>query len=174
MSDGMRPGVRLGVDVGEVRVGLATSDPAGVLALPVATLARDVAGGADLERIVREVVDREVVAVVVGLPRSLSGEEGMAAQRARGYAKDLHGRLSGVPVRLWDERLTTVDAHRTLRDSGVSGRRQRQSVDQAAAVLILQSALDAERATGRPAGQSVGGRKPRATRSGRPDEGRQA
>lgn len=174
MTGTARHGVRLGVDVGEVRVGLAVSDPAGMLALPVATLVRDATGGEDLETIVREVLDRSAIEVVVGLPRTLSGAEGVAAQRARGYARDLHGRLSGVPVRLWDERLTTVDAHRALRESGVAGRRQRQSVDQAAAVLILQSALDAERATGRPPGQSVGGRKPRATRPGRPDEGRQA
>lgn len=158
------PGVLLGVDVGEARVGLAASDPLGLLAHPVATLARDHEGGSDLERIREECAERGAEAVVVGLPRSLSGGEGVAAERARRYAEALQRRLD-VPVRLWDERLTTVDAHRNLRASGVSGRAQRGVVDQAAAVLILQSALDAAR-SGRPAGTPLKARKPRTRRSG--------
>lgn len=156
-------GVMLGVDVGEVRVGLAASDPRGVLAHPVATLARDQESGTDLDRIVEEALEREAVLVVVGLPRSLSGEEGVAAQRARQYAVALQRRLQ-VPVRLWDERLTTVDAHRSLRESGVKGRDQRGIVDQAAATLILQGALEA-RGAGRPPGASLKARKPRTARS---------
>lgn len=163
--------MRLGVDVGESRVGVAACDPAGTIAVPVQTLTRDHDRFADLDRLVAEVQERGVVEVIVGLPRGLSGLEGLAAERARGYAVALRRRLTGVPVRLWDERLTTVDAHRMLRDSGVAGARQRATVDQAAAVLILQSALDAERSTGAPAGQIVGGRKPRAARSARHDEG---
>ncbi len=97
--------------------------------------------------------------MVVGLPRSLSGEEGPSAARARTYASVLAARIAPVPVRLVDERLTTVEAHRTLRESGVAGRRQRAVVDQAAAVLILQSALDTERTTGTPAGERVAGRR---------------
>lgn len=169
-----RHGVRLGVDVGEARVGLAASDPAGLLAVPVQTVTRDHDGASDVDRIVQEVAARDAIEVVVGLPRTLSGQEGVAADRARDYAGTLHRRLAKVPVRLWDERLTTVDAHRMLRDSGVAGRRQRATVDQAAAVLILQSALDAERSTGAPAGQTVGGRKPRTARSARRDEGLQS
>lgn len=168
MSQGERPagaqsGVLLGVDVGEVRVGLAASDPVGLLAHPVETLARDPEEGSDLDRIVREVDEREVVTVVVGLPRTLAGEEGVAAQRARRYAVALQRRVP-VPVRLWDERLTTVQAHRNLRDSGVRGRDQRGVVDQAAAVLILQAALEARRA-GRPVGEPLKARKPRTSRS---------
>ncbi|HEX3005517.1 MAG TPA: Holliday junction resolvase RuvX [Angustibacter sp.] len=154
-----RRGVRLGVDVGAVRVGLAASDPHGILATPVETLRRDPVGGADLDRIVREVAEREVIDVYVGLPRSLSGAEGRAAALAREYAGQLAARLaaaaSRVPVRLVDERLSTVAAHRSLRDAGMAGRKQRAVVDQAAAVVFLQAALDAERSTGAPAGEQV-------------------
>ena len=83
--------------------------------------------------------------VVVGLPRSLSGGECPAAAAARTYATALAARISPTPVRLIDERLTTIDAHRQLRDSVLPGRAQRAVVDQAAAVLILQAALDAEK-----------------------------
>ncbi len=160
-----RRGARLGVDVGEVRVGLATSDPDGLIATPVATLPRDPSGTADLDSIVEQARERSALEVVVGLPTSLNGTEGLAAQRARQYAAALSGVLGDITVRLWDERLTTVDAHRMLAASGVPGRQQRQSVDQAAAVLILQAALDAERSTGKPGGEVVGGRKPRKPRT---------
>ena len=147
----------LGVDVGAARVGLAASDPDGSLAFPVETLRRDVEAESDLDRIVDEARERGAVGVVVGLPRSLSGGEGVAAEHARGYALRLQRRLE-VPVRLWDERLSTVDAHRALRDSGVRGRDQRGVVDQAAAVIILQAALDARRA-GRSPGMALKERK---------------
>lgn len=160
-------GVLLGVDVGEVRVGLAASDPVGLLAHPVATLARDEEGLGDLDQIAAAALERAAVAVVVGLPRSLSGEEGVAAQRARRYAMALQRRLT-IPVRLWDERLTTVDAHRALHASGVKGRDQRGVVDQAAAVLILQAALDSRRAGG-PVGAPLKNRtKARTPRVDRP------
>jgi putative holliday junction resolvase len=161
----MRAGIRLGVDVGSVRVGLAASDPGGVLATPIQTLERDQQHGSDQSAIAALVLEREVLEVVVGLPRSLSGREGPAAGAARGYATALAARVSPTPVRLVDERLTTIDAHRQLRDSGVSGRAQRAVVDQAAAVLILQAALDAEKATGLPPGELVARRKPRAART---------
>ncbi|WP_151523233.1 Holliday junction resolvase RuvX [Serinicoccus kebangsaanensis] len=160
-------GVLLGIDVGETRVGLAASDALGLLAHPVATLRRDHEHETDLERIAEEARARDASTVVVGLPRSLDGQERVAAARARRYAERLQ-RCLEVPVRLWDERLTTVDAHRTLRSSGVPGRDQRGVVDQAAAVLILQAALDARRA-GRPVGSSLKARKPRARRSRDPD-----
>ena len=161
----MRAGIRLGVDVGTVRVGLAASDPEGILATPVDTLERDPDADADLGVIATVVLQRQVLEVVVGLPRSLSGEEGAAARGARRYATALASRISPTPVRLIDERLTTIDAHRTLRDSGVSGRAQRAVVDQAAAVLILQTALDAEKSSGQAPGELVGERKPRAART---------
>ncbi|MDO5629342.1 MAG: Holliday junction resolvase RuvX [Mobilicoccus sp.] len=159
----VRTGVRLGVDVGAARVGLAASDPAGVLATPVATLPRDPDSGSasDLAAIVDVVAERDALEVIVGLPRSLSGEEGPAAAEARRYAVALAKRITPTPVRLVDERMTTVDAHRHLHASGRAGRQHREVVDQAAAVLILQTALDAERASGTAPGERVTTRKPR-------------
>ena len=151
--------------MGSVRVGLAASDPGGVLATPVETIERDLLSGADLGVIAAAVQERQALEVFVGLPRSLSGGEGPAAQVARAYAVALAARVSPTPVRLVDERMTTIDAHRQLRDSGMAGRAQRAVVDQAAAVLILQTALDAEKSSGRPAGELVVTRKPRAPRT---------
>ena len=118
------------------------------------------------------VTDLAAIEVVVGLPRSLDGSEGPAAAKAREWATHLRSALQdapidNTPVRLVDERLTTVDAHRGLRDSGVAGRRHRDVVDQAAAVLILQTALDTERATGRPPGERVGRPRRRTPRKGK-------
>jgi putative Holliday junction resolvase len=155
----------LGVDVGSVRVGLAASDPAGILATPVQTIERDLEAALDQGVIAALVLERDVVEVVVGLPRSLSGEEGRAAQGVRTYAVALASRIAPTPVRLVDERMTTIDAHRNLRDSGVPGRAQRAVVDQAAAVLILQAALDAEKYSGHAPGELVGMRKPRRPRT---------
>jgi putative Holliday junction resolvase len=134
----------LGIDVGAVRVGVALSDPGGLLATPLVTLARDAASGADLRAIAALVEEHGVAGVVVGLPRSLSGAEGAAAAAAREYAAALAGTVD-VPVELADERLTTVMATRQLRESGRKGRRQRSVIDQAAAVAILQGWLDARR-----------------------------
>jgi putative Holliday junction resolvase len=151
--------------VGSVRVGLAASDPGGILATPVRTLDRDLVSGADQVVIAAKVLECAALEVVVGLPRSLSGGEGPAAAGARVYASALAAAISPTPVRLVDERLTTIDAHRELRESGLAGRSQRAVVDQAAAVLILQAALDAERSSGLPAGELVVGRKPRKPRT---------
>jgi putative holliday junction resolvase len=149
----MAQGRVLGVDVGAVRVGVALSDPAGTLATPLVTLDRDETTWSDLDRLVELVVEHEVVEVVVGLPRTLAGREGPAAQAARAYVDDLREvlaeqaepALSGLPVTLADERLTTVSATRMLSDRGVKGRAQRRVIDQAAAVEILQTWLDAHR-----------------------------
>lgn len=158
-----RPGVRLALDVGTVRVGVATCDPAGLLATPVATLRRDrrppADGSAtrpdDVAAVVALVAEREPIEVVVGLPRSLGGQEGSSAAAARAYADLIARAIAPVPVRLVDERLTTVSAHRALHDSGRSGRRHRSVVDQVAAVTILQHALDAERSTSAPPGEEL-------------------
>jgi putative holliday junction resolvase len=149
----MRPGRRLGVDVGAVRVGVAVCDPEGLLATPVETVA---AGDGDIARIAALAAEYEVVEAVVGLPRSLSGAEGPAAAKARAFADRLVGKIQPIPVRLVDERLTTVTATRGLRESGVRGRKSRAVVDQAAAVVILQNALDSERVSGRPPGTQAG------------------
>ncbi|HET6694617.1 MAG TPA: Holliday junction resolvase RuvX [Pedococcus sp.] len=162
--------MRIGVDVGSVRVGVASSDPSGLLATPVRTVRRDQSGQeADISELAGVVAELEAIEVVVGLPRTLAGQEGPAAAEARQYARRLAVRIAPVGVRLVDERLTTVDAHRSLRESGVDGRRQRAVVDQVAAVLILQAALDTERSSGRPPGELVrpDGRKPRTKDRGR-------
>ncbi len=161
-----RTGARVGVDVGNARVGVAASDASGVFAHPVRTLPRDLEADSDVAAIVALVDELAAIEVVVGLPRLLSGEEGEAALVARDYAGRLAARLGRVGVRMVDERLTTVDAHRRLRDSGVPGRGQRAVVDQAAAVLILQSALDTESLSGRPPGETVtpGGKRKKERR----------
>jgi len=137
-------GRRLGIDVGAVRVGVALSDPDGVLATPLATVPRDAPGGTDLVMISGMIAEHDVVGVVVGLPRTLAGREGPAAEAAREFAAALAGRIT-VPVEFADERLTTVVATRQMRESGRKGRRQRAVVDQVAAVAILQGWLDARR-----------------------------
>jgi putative Holliday junction resolvase len=147
----MRSGVRLGVDVGSVRVGVARSDPDGLLATPLVTLRRGRTDVADLADLVAE---HQAVEVVVGLPRTLADRQGAAAAAATSYARRLAARLpGGVGVRLVDERLSTVAAQRDLRASGIDTRRGRKVIDQAAAVIILQSALDAERTAGTAPGQ---------------------
>jgi putative holliday junction resolvase len=148
----MRFGVRLGIDPGDVRIGVARSDPSGVLATPVETVPR---GAGDLDRIATLLTEEEAVEVVVGLPRSLSGGEGPAAAKVREFAVALARRVDPVPVRLCDERLTTVTAESMLRERGKKGAKRRAVVDQAAAVVILQNALDTERARGAAPGELV-------------------
>lgn len=156
----MRDGVRLGVDVGTVRVGVARSDRSGILATPLETVRRR-DDGADVTRIVTLAAECDALEIIVGLPIGLSGREGAAAAAARKYAEAVARHVQPLPVRVVDERLSTVTAHRALRDAGVAGRRRRPVVDQAAAVVILQSALDAERASGLPPGSVVApGRAP--------------
>ncbi|MCO1658751.1 Holliday junction resolvase RuvX [Pseudonocardia humida] len=137
-------GRRLGIDVGSVRVGVALCDPDGLLATPLVTVPRDVEGGTDVRAIADLVAEHEVVQIVVGLPRTLAGREGPAAEAARAFVDGLAG-VVGVPIVLSDERLTTVVATQQMRASGRKGRRQRAVVDQAAAVAILQGWLDSGR-----------------------------
>jgi putative Holliday junction resolvase len=152
----MRHGVRLGIDPGDARIGVARSDPSGFLASPVETVRR---GKGDLARIGKilaaEQAESTVLEVVVGLPRSLSGGEGPAARKVREFAAALARRVAPVPVRLVDERMTTVSAEAMLRDQGRKGGKRRAVVDQAAAVLILQHALDTERTTGVAPGETL-------------------
>ncbi len=148
----MRHGTRLGLDPGDARIGVARSDPSGFLATPLETVKR---GKGDVRRIERLVVECEAVEVVVGLPRSLKGGEGPAAAKVREFAATVARRVAPVPVRLCDERLTTVSAESMLRERGRNGSKRRQVVDMAAAVVILQQALDTERASGRVPGELV-------------------
>ena len=139
------PGVWFGVDVGTVRVGVARSDPRGVLAVPVVTLARDRRGGSDLSELATLVREYEAVGVVLGLPRTLRDREGASAQMARDYGDRLAELVDPVPVEYVDERLTTVSAQRKLHDGGLRGRAGRGVIDQAAAVELLQHWLDLRR-----------------------------
>jgi putative holliday junction resolvase len=155
LSARMRPGVRLAVDVGSVRVGVAASDPSGTIATPVTVLRRDARANRDVAELAALVREREAVEVVVGLPRSLRNAEGAAAASARAYAFRLAAAVAPVPVRMVDERLTTVEATRGLRAAGHDAKSARGVVDAAAAVVLLQSALDTERRTDAPPGEIV-------------------
>jgi len=151
---GWQRGARLGIDVGRVRVGVAICDPDGILATPLITLQRDLTTPAgevprDIANITSLIGHHEAVAVVVGLPVTLAGIDGQAAQEVRRYAAVLSEVIAPVPVHLADERMSTVVASRRLSERGVRGRRQRAVVDQVAAVEILQTWLDARRRTTR-------------------------
>ncbi len=155
----MRHGVRLAIDPGNARIGVAVSDPSGMLASPVETVPR---GRGAVERIAVLVLEREAREVIVGYPASLSGKEGPAARSSREFAHSLARLLAPVPVRLVDERLTTVTAQGHLlsgasfgRKGAKGGRARRSVIDQAAATVLLQSALDQERSTGHPPGEIV-------------------
>lgn len=147
----MRTGVRLAIDVGTARIGVARCDALATLAVPVATLMRRQQPVQSIQRLVEEY---EAIEVVVGLPLSLSGSETASTADARAVAKQLSAALS-VPVRLVDERLTTVSAARDLRAAGRTSKNSRSVVDQAAAVILLEHALDLERSTGNPPGALV-------------------
>jgi len=155
----LRRGVRLGIDIGRARVGLAASDPDGILATPVKTLRRDAKKGSDRRMIVREALDRDVVTVYVGHPVNLQGRPTASTEDAVQYARDLAAELeragSRAGVRLVDERLSTVTAHRQLHEAGRSSRQHREVVDQVAAVQILEQALNMQQSLQRDAGHPV-------------------
>jgi putative Holliday junction resolvase len=138
-------GRRLGIDVGTVRIGVATSDPDGVLATPVETVRRD-RTEKHIRRLAKLVDELGAVEVVVGLPRTLADRTGPSAIDAISVADELAARIAPTPVRLADERLTTVTAQRSLREAGVRAKGQRAMIDQVAAVGILQFWLDQRRA----------------------------
>jgi putative Holliday junction resolvase len=147
----IRPGVRLGVDVGTARIGVARCDPHAMLATPVETVAR---GSGDVSRLVELAAEFDVMEIVVGLPIALSGRETASTEDARRFARSLAQQVS-VPVRLVDERLSTVSAQSALHSSGRTTRTSRSVVDQVAAVIILQHALDFERSAQNPPGAVV-------------------
>jgi putative Holliday junction resolvase len=150
----MRRGRRLAIDVGDARIGVASCDPDGVLATPVETVpGRDVP--AAHRRLKQLVEEYEPLEVVVGLPRSLNGGEGPAAVKVRAFAQELAKGIAPVGVRLLDERMTTVTAAQGLRASGVKSKKGRSVIDQAAAIVILQNALEAERVSGELPGEDV-------------------
>ncbi|MCE7480732.1 MULTISPECIES: Holliday junction resolvase RuvX [Microbacterium] len=148
---GFRRGVRLGIDVGKARVGVARCDPDGMLAVPVETVQRS---EQSLARIAEIAAEYEPLEFVVGLPVNMQGADTPSTADAREFAAALQ-RLTAVPVRMMDERLSTVTAHAALRSSGRTQRNSRSIVDQVAAVVLLQHAIDTEKSTGNPAGSVV-------------------
>ena len=150
----MRRGRRVGVDVGDVRIGVAVSDPDGILATPVETVP---AGPGAIARLASLVGEYDALECVVGLPVGLSGREGPAAAKVRAFCAELLPAIAPVPIRLFDERMSTMTAEGQLRHSGRSGASRRTVIDQAAATVILQTALDAERTRGSAPGESLQG-----------------
>ena len=148
----MRQGKRIAFDVGQARIGVAQCDPEGILATPVETLWRD---GTDIENAAQIVQECDAVEVIVGLPLNMDGTEGGSARYARSWAKELAEAIAPTAVRLVDERLSTVTAHGQLTAAGRDSRKHRAVVDQAAAVVILDTALEMEQRTGNTPGECV-------------------
>lgn len=148
---GFRRGVRLGIDVGRARVGVARCDPDGMLAVPVETVPRS---ETSIDRLTELAREYEPLEFVVGLPVNMKGSDTASTVDAREFAKEIQTRTA-VPVRLVDERLSTVTAHAALRSSGRSQKNSRSIVDQIAAVVLLQQAIDTEKSTGNPAGATI-------------------
>ncbi|MET0448380.1 MAG: Holliday junction resolvase RuvX [Aeromicrobium sp.] len=147
-----RRGRRLGVDVGDARIGVAVSDPDGILATPVETVP---AGPGAIKRLAELAQEHEVLECIVGLPMGLSGREGPAAVKVRAFCDDLSVAIDPVPIRLFDERMSTITADTMLRHTGRSARGKRTVIDQAAATVILQTALDSDRTRGSAPGESI-------------------
>jgi putative Holliday junction resolvase len=136
----------LGIDLGEARIGVAVSDELGMLAHPVETIV--VKETADpLGRVVQLATEKDVGHVIIGLPKNMDGTTGPAAEKVRAFADKLREKLT-CPVRLWDERLTTVAAQRYLHDAGRNAKQSRAVIDQVAAQIILQGWLDAQATLG--------------------------
>jgi len=149
----VREGIRLGIDVGTVRIGVSRSDRYGFLASPFETVKR-ADDGSDVARIVELTRDQEAIELVVGLPLALSGRHTASTDDAVHFAERVAAAVT-VPVLLVDERLSTVTATQALRAAGKNSKKSRSVVDQSAAAVILQHALDAERSSGRPAGNPI-------------------
>lgn len=153
----MRTGVRLGVDVGQARIGVARCDPHGMLATPCETVKRDPKGVVDVARILQLVREFDAIEMVVGLPLGLSGHRTPSTEDAEAFAHQLAlAAANTATVRLVDERLSTVSAQGQLRQAGKNSKQSRGVIDQAAAVIILQHALDLERSLSEPPGTVIG------------------
>ncbi|UFS60281.1 Holliday junction resolvase RuvX [Subtercola endophyticus] len=170
----MRSGVRLGIDVGKARVGVARSDFHGMLATPVETVARAASGDTDIRRILAIAAEVDAVEFIVGLPLSMSGGTTASTDDAEAFAQRIAD-VTGQAVRMIDERLTTVSAQSALHRSGRNTKTSRAVIDQVAAVILLQQALDVERASGRPPGYVVDPAPPSTKLTGvDPNEGRES
>ena len=150
----MRSGVRVGIDVGRARIGVSRSDLHGMLATPVETVPRSTSGDGDVSRLLSIIAEVGAFEIIVGLPLSLSGEHTKSTEDAERFATRL-AVASGLPVRMVDERLSTRSAQAVLQSNGRSTRKHRPVIDQVAAVIILQHALDSERSSGVPSGAEI-------------------
>lgn len=147
----MLKAVRLGIDVGKARIGVARSDLDGTMAVPVETVVRN----ENASRRINELADEYAATVIyVGLPLSLKGTDTASTQDARDFARELAGKIN-CEIRLIDERLSTVTATQSLRSAGYSARSAKGIVDQAAAVVILEQALTIEKSTQEWAGRGL-------------------
>lgn len=142
-----RRGARIGVDVGKARVGVARCDPDGMLAVPVETVPRT---ETSVKRLIDIAEEYSAIEFVVGLPLNMHGDDTASTQDARDFASAL--RASGLSVRLVDERLSTVAAHSQMRSVGRKQKDTRGIIDQVAAVVLLQTAIDTEKRTGQVPG----------------------
>lgn len=152
--------MRLAFDVGRARIGVASCDEDAILCTPVETLYRDKRGAGHIDDVSDLIDEHAPIEIIVGLPKNMDGTEGVSARDARNFARHVALRHRDIEVRLVDERLTTVSAHRTLHEAGRSMRSHRAVVDQVSAVLILELALEIERQTGEPAGERVSRKGP--------------
>jgi putative holliday junction resolvase len=143
MTESAHPIRYLALDVGTKRIGIAVSDGLGLTAQPVMTLERRRNPREDLRSIARLARRHQVAGIVVGLPLHMSGEESPRATKTRTFAAEL-GELSGLPIHLWDERLTSETAHAILYEAGRKRQTHKDVVDQVAAVLILESFLNGQ------------------------------
>lgn len=133
----------LGIDLGSKRIGVAVSDPTGMIASPLEVVTRSGQSAGDHRRLLRLAEEWEVDRIVVGLPLSMDGSEGPAARAALEEIEQLR-RVSAVPVATYDERLTTVTAERHLTEMGLDGRQRRGVIDKLAAAVMLQAWLDGQ------------------------------
>lgn len=147
----MRTGIRLACDVGRARIGIARSDPRGVLAVPLDAVPAGEDSAGRVSAIAREY---EAIEIIVGLPITMAGTRGPAAEYTEEWVARLL-RVTDLPVRLHDERLTTVQAQRGLHEAGRTAKTSRSVIDSASAVVLLQTCLDSERVSGQPTGTEV-------------------
>ena len=148
-------GRKLAIDIGRARLGIAISDLSGILSSPLDSVRRIADDSETVKEILKMVADNEVQEIYVGDPVSLSGEITPSTDDARNFASLLQS-TTVLPVRLIDERLTTVTAARNLRDSGKNAKTSKSLIDSASAVVILEAVFQVERVSGEAAGRSVG------------------
>jgi putative Holliday junction resolvase len=132
----------LALDHGTVRIGVAVSDELGMIAQPLEFIPAE-PFAAFLERLIKLVAERDVGRILVGMPRNMDGSYGPAAEKVNEFVRQIRESFS-IPIQTWDERLTSVQAQRMLREASVKGAKQRRKIDQMAAAILLQSFLDAQ------------------------------